>query len=436
MYRFLEDKMKTKIFMSLIALSMTFTGCYTSFATREYEEEEFGQMAQYAEPDSMIVYEDEDGNLDTVYVYAENSKEFSTEPVQNLTVVNQYYDNSGYLYGGYYAYPRVYSVRSPYYCWDPYWCDPFYYDYYCSPYYVGLYVGVSYSCGYYSGGYYYPSKERYRTQTSHWTSLRNNDSQRTVSRTTGEKSRDAYRNLSVASRSSGSPSVLSKGADLDRDLQKISEKQRRIQVASSNSGGVRKANLEYSRTIKGKNGEAQKVSTNSNKKMSSRKVIKREAINQTDPKRTVKNTSTYSSTTKRKRVYSEVLNRSSYGKRKNESASGNISNSRKSSTKTYNSQPPNRSPVPNKSETRSNYRSNTSRSSNSSSYYNSSSSKSSRSSYSGSSSGSSSRSSYSGSSSGSSSRSSYSPPPSSSSRGSASSSSSRGGSTRSSGRRR
>ena len=62
--------MKTRIILSLIALSFSFVGCYTSFSAREYEEETYGQVDENAPVDSMIVFEDEDGNLDTVYLYA------------------------------------------------------------------------------------------------------------------------------------------------------------------------------------------------------------------------------------------------------------------------------------------------------------------------------------------------------------------------------
>lgn len=435
MYRFLEDKMKTKILLSLIALSFTSVGCYTSFSTREYEEEDFGQIEESIDADSMIVYEDENGNLDTVYTYAENYEEYPQEPVQNLTVVNQYYNDNGCWFGGFYGVSRFYYPSS-YYCYDPYWYDPYCYSPYYAPLYVGIYVGGNYYVDHYSGGSYYPSEERYRRQTSHWTSLRNNDSGRRVSRTTGDKSRDAYRGLSVASRGVSSNGLLSKGSNLDRDLEKISTSQNRTQLASLNDGGIRDAGLSYTQTKKVKNSEVQKVSTKSVKQSqsSTRKVVKREAINQSNQKRTAKNSASYKNTN-RSRTYREVQNRTSYGKRKNTSTNRNkVYNNGNSKSSVQNSEAKSSS-----SSKRSSYRSNSSKSNKSSSYYsNRSSSKSSGKSYSGGSSRSSSKSSYSGSSSRSSSRSSYSKPSSgSSSRNSGTRSSSRGGSSRSSsGKRR
>ena len=55
--------MKTRIILSLIALSFSFVGCYTSFAAREYEEESFGQIEETAPADTMLVFEDENGKM-------------------------------------------------------------------------------------------------------------------------------------------------------------------------------------------------------------------------------------------------------------------------------------------------------------------------------------------------------------------------------------
>jgi len=418
--------MKTKILFSLIAISFSFVGCYTSFAAREYEEDTFGQTEENAQADSMIVFEDESGNLDTVYLYAGNYEEVTEEPVPSATVINNYYDYNECWFGGFYGYPRFYYPVSYYSCYDPYYYDPYCYDYY-RPYYGGnIYVSTDLYVGHYSGGnYYIPSTVRYRTQQSHWTNLRNNDGGRKTSR----KSRDSYRNL-VASNNTRSAGVLSKGIDIDRDIR---NSQKRTKLASLNDGGIRKADLGFKERIINTNNEIKRASVKSTKSNNPRRVVKREAVKQTRPKRTQNKSNYTRQNTSRKRTYTEIQKKSSYGKRKNSSVNNaQKNNSRKSSTKSNSgNKRSNKSYSSNRakkqSNSRSSYNSNSSRRSNkpSSSYSsNSSSSKSSaRSSYSGSSSRSSSRSSYSGSSSRSSSKSSG-------------SSNSRSSSSRSSGRKR
>ncbi len=419
--------MKTRIILSLIALSFSFVGCYTSFAAREYEEETYGQVEENAPVDSMIVFEDENGNLDTVYLYAENYAEVNEEPVQDVTVINNYYDDGGCWFGGFYGSPRFYHPVSYYSYYDPYYYDPFWYDYYQPyPYYGGnVFIYGDLYVGHYNGYNYYPSAERYRTSQSHWTNLRNNDGGRSTTR----KSRDSYRDLPVVSRTGGN-SILGKGINLDRDMKNINVSKRRTELASLNDGGIRKANLEITDRVLRKDNEVKRASTKSEKTTKTRKIVKRESVDQTKPKRTSSKSKYTRQNTSRKRAYTEIQKRSSYGKRKNKSYQSKRTKNLKEVKSSSNN-------------SRSNYKpkssSNSNRSSRSS--YTGNKSSSSRSSYSGSSSrSSSSKSSYSGSSSrSSSSRSSYSKPSSSSSSRSSSARSSgsrSSGSSRSSGKRR
>ena len=419
--------MKTRILLSLFAITFSFAGCYTSFAAREYEEESFGQIEETAPADTMLVFEDENGKLDTVYLYAEEDTRISEEPIQDVTVVNNYYDDRGCWFGGFYGFPRFYYPVAYYSYYDPFWHDPYYYDYYRPyPYYGGsVYVYRDLYVGHYNGYSYYPSAERYRTPQSHWTNLRNNDGGRSISR----KSRDSYRDLPVASRANGN-NILGKGIDLDGEMSTIRTSRNKTELASLHGGGIRKANLEGTERITQKEDEPKRVATKTNKTEKSRKIVKREAVKQAKPKSASSKSRYTRQNTSKKREYSKIQNRSSYSKRKNSSSQKSRINNQKEVRSSSNN-------------TRSSYKpkssGSSSKSSQSRSSYSGNKSSSSRSSYSGSSSKSSSRSSYSGSSNrSSSSRSSYSrPSSSSSSRSSSSKSSSRSSSSsRGSGKRR
>lgn len=437
--------MKTRILILLTALGFSLGGCYTSFASREYEEESFGQVeespavdAMTEQPDSMIVFQDKDGKLDTVYLYTGNYTEGNDNPAEDVTIVNNYYDggaDDGFIVGGFFGFPTFYAPV-PYYGWyNPYFYDPFYCNYY-PPYYSyygpSIYVYGDYYAGYNDGGTYYPSEERYRSNKSHWTNLRNNDGGRRVSR----KSRDSYRTLPVAGRT-GENGVLGKGINLDREMERVSTSHRRTELASLNKGGIRKANLEVSERAVNRRNDAKAVSSRSSKP---RKIVRREAVQQSKPKRTSREAKYSRQNTSRKRTYTRIQNKSSYGKRKNRTykksynrntREATSSSKRSGSSKSYKRQrrPGSSSKSYNSNPSRSSYKSNSSRRSRSSSSSYKGSRSYSRSSYSGSSGRSSSRSSYSGSSSRSSSRSSYSRPSSHSSSRSSSgrSSSSRGG---------
>ncbi|VAX25799.1 hypothetical protein MNBD_IGNAVI01-2876 [hydrothermal vent metagenome] len=442
--------MKTRILIILTALAFSLGGCYTSFATREYEEETFGQVEESPtvdsmtdQPDSMIVFQDEDGNLDTVYLYTGNDTEVNDKPAEEVTIVNNYYDgggDDGFMVGGFFGFPTFYAPVPFYSYYNPYFYDPFYWNYY-PPYYSyygpSIYVYGDYYAGYYNGGTYYPSEERYRSNQSHWTNLRNNDGGRRVSR----KSRDSYRTLPVASRG-GANEILNNRINLDREMRKISTSPRKTELASLNKGGIRKANLEVSERAINRKSDAKAVSSRYSK---TRKVVKRESVKQSKPKRTSREAKYSRQNTNRKRTYIRIQNKSSYGKRKNKTYRKSYSNSRtreatssskrSGSSKSYKRQRTTRSSgkAYNSNSSRSSYKSNSSRRSRSSSSSYKGSRSPSRSSYSGSSSRSSSRSSYRGSSSRSSSRSSYSRP---SSHSSSRSSSGRSSSSRSGGRRR
>ncbi|MDA3861521.1 MAG: hypothetical protein PF445_09875, partial [Melioribacteraceae bacterium] len=160
-------------FWVLALIGISFTGCYTSFTPREYEEESYGQFDEnYYESPEVVEYYYSLGFLE---------EEYYDEAPQEITIINNYPPEWGWDY-----YAPVY-VSVGYSSWGRYY-DPFY-DPYCSPYYTPYYRpyysgGYVYGDSYYSGGYgnnYYPSDVRYRND-KHWTSLRNNGGRHTANR--------------------------------------------------------------------------------------------------------------------------------------------------------------------------------------------------------------------------------------------------------------
>ena len=79
------------ILIALIAI--TFTGCYTSFAPRDYEEESFGQMDNfYYDSSEVAMYDDS-----SEYYYPEEEIYYS-DPIQEVTVINNYGPDWGWGY--------------------------------------------------------------------------------------------------------------------------------------------------------------------------------------------------------------------------------------------------------------------------------------------------------------------------------------------------
>ena len=408
----MEDKMKTRILILLTALGFSLGGCYTSFASREYEEDSFGQIEESQsldnmneQPDSMIVFQDENGNLDTVYLYTGNYTEVNDNPVEEVTIINNYYDDDvddGFMVGGFFGFPAFYAPVPYYNSWyNPYFYDPFYCDYY-PPYYgptFYVYGDMYVGSGYYDIDPYYPSDERYRANQSHWTNLRNNDGGRKVSR----KSRDSYRTLPVASRTS-EIDILGKGINLDREMQRSSTSGRRTELASLNNGGIRQASYDITERELYKNRSREKTVSSRTSTKTNRRIVKREAIKQSKPKRTASKSKYTRQNTSRKRAYTEIQRKSSYSKRKNRSYRNSYNRSkqevkgssrRSTASRSYNRQRTSRSSGKSysPSSSRSSYKSNSSRRSSSS--YSGSRSSSRSKSYSSPSSRSSSRSSYS-----------------------------------------
>ncbi len=192
----------------VVLIGISLTGCYTSFAPRDYEEDSYGQFDNdYYDSEEVIV------NSDTSEFYYPEELYYD-DTYQGLTLINYYGNDWGWGYNSSF-YPSFYTLYGYY--------DPFYNPYY-SPYYYPYYGhhhghgGNYYIYGdYYSGyGYYnYPSSVRYRTNRRHWTSLRNNGGRSVVTR-----SRDVTRQRTPSREINNRDEFRPvKGLNLDRDLQ-------------------------------------------------------------------------------------------------------------------------------------------------------------------------------------------------------------------------
>ena len=190
--------MKNKLWI-IVLVGISFTGCYTSFAPRDYEEETYGNLE-----DAYYDSDEYDSDYDTLDYYDE---EYMYENRQDITIINNYPSEWGWDY-----YSPVY-VTGRYNYWGAYY-SPFYdpyYDPYYRPYYSSYIYWDSYYGPYYSNNYY-PSDTRYRNK-SHWTSLRNSGGRTSVTR-----GRDV-RNDSQAGLSKRNDDFRDvRGFDLDREL--------------------------------------------------------------------------------------------------------------------------------------------------------------------------------------------------------------------------
>lgn len=222
-------------YLLIALLAISFTGCYTSFVPRDYEEESFGSFDQnyndnYDENYNDIYYDSNEvvADIDSMDYYDE---EYLYEDPQQITIINNYPNEWGWDY-----YPRVYVNNGFSHCgfYDPFYdafCGPYYYPYY-RPYYSGVYLyGDVYYDSYYGGSSYYPSEVRYRRNRSHWTSLRNNGGRNTSSR-----ERDINRGTLSKTDSRNSDTREARGFDLDKDLRVTRSSGTSSSSATRNSG--------------------------------------------------------------------------------------------------------------------------------------------------------------------------------------------------------
>jgi len=366
----MEDVMTNRFWM-LALMAISFTGCYTSFTPREYEQESYGQYDEnyYESPETAAYYDSLDF-LDEEYLY---------DDPQEITIINNYPPEWGWDY-----YSPVY-VSVGYSPWGRYY-DPFY-DSYCSPYYTPYYrpyySGIYVYGDYYYGGYgssYYPSDTKYRNNTRHWTSLRNNGGRHVANR-----GREASRGTSTGrSNTQFSDNIIAKGFDLDRDLRVTRTTGRSGSSTVTRTTGLRTASIRksgeiktadrktdiyrrrISKTTKDKIVRKDRIRTS---KSESQRVTKRSQVSS----RTKKSSSTKN---RSKRVYSSnnTSKRSSDASRsyhrpstRSSNRSSNVSQSTrnsKSTSQSYSS--PSRSSSRNSSSTRSSYSGNSGSSSRSS----------------------------------------------------------------------
>ncbi len=327
-------------FLIIALLAFSFTGCYTSFSPRDYEEESYGQMneSSYGAPE-VAEY------IDSSEYYS--TEEYYDEPIGGVTVINNYVPDWGwgyepYSYSSFGFYPS-YGFYNSYY-------DPF-----CTPYYTPYYGGnvFVYGDAYFGGGYYgdvspYPSPVRYRTNTSHWTGLRNSGG-RSIATTRSRKETTTGRTTHESQTRNNFLTV--RGVNLDRDLE-VSRIASRDGVARSSATKTRSDNGR--RVVKRTTDlERRRIRTgrNNSKIVKSNKSSHEQRVTQSKkPTKRVRNRTT--SNKRSKRVYSSKK-------------SGRKSNSRKSSSSSY--YKPSKKSSSNSSRSSSPQRSSVSRSSHSSS---------------------------------------------------------------------
>ena len=312
-------------FLIIALLALSFTGCYTSFSPRDSEEESYGQMNEsyYGAPE--------------VAEYIDSSEYYTTEYYDDqpggVTVINNYAPDWGwgyepYSYSSFGFYPS-YGFYSSYY-------DPF-----CTPYYTPYYGGnvFVYGDAYFGGGYYggispYPSPVRYRTNTSHWTSLRNTGG-RSVSTTRSRGRATVGRRTSESQTRNDFLAV--RGVDLDRDLD-VSRIASRDGV--SRSSATRTRNNNGTRVAKRTTDlERRRISTSRNNSKVVRSNKKSHVQRVTQSKKPTKRVRNRATSQKRsKRVYSSK--RSGQSRSSNKSSSSSYykpSRKSSSSSSSYNS---------------------------------------------------------------------------------------------------
>jgi len=369
-------------FLVLALIAITFTGCYTSFAPRDYEEDSYGQMDNYYYDSSEVAM-----NIDSTEYYYPEEEYYYDDPLQEVAVINNYGPDWGW---GYYS-PLYSGIYTSYGCYDPFY-DPYYYPS-CYPYYRPYY-GHGYGSfyggyGYGSGYTNYPSSVRYRTNRSHWTSLRNNGGRSVVTR-----GRDTNRGGGTLNKDLPTRDNLRtvKGFDLDRDLQ--------VSKIASNSRSSNKSGLRTAGYTRDSNSRRQvKRTTDLERRRIPKNPQSKEAINKSD----IPNEKRVQRVTKKSRANNNKSTSKRSMRAYSSTRDSKSKNSSRTSSRTYYN-PPSRSSK--NSNVSSSSRSSNSRSSGYSSSRNTSRSSSSRSSVSRSSGSSSSRSSVSRSSGSSSSRSS------------------------------
>ena len=304
-------------FWILALLAISFTGCYTSFAPRDYEQESYGNFNEdyYNSPEIVSNYDSLDF-LDEEYFY---------EEPQEITIVNNYPPEWAWDY-----YSPVY-VSANYGYWGGFY-DPYYgpnYGSYYPPYYGGniCVYGDAYFGGSYYGGYgnsYYPSQTRNRKNRSHWTSLRNNGGRRVanVSRDRGTNGNTSRGNTDKRDRETYQAKEI-RGFDLDKDL-RVARNSGNSSSSKNRDTGIRTASIRKSseaktarrtsdldrRRVTNKTKEQVKRTTSRTKRSNeSRRVTKRTTVSNS-------NRSAKTSQTRSKRIYS------SSGTSKNRNSSG------------------------------------------------------------------------------------------------------------------
>ncbi len=358
--------MKNGLWIFVLFVAISFTGCYTSFSPRDAESEAYGKLSKgfYDSPDIASAYDSLDfEEYGSVEEYPQNDND--------VTVVNNYYGDSWDsppLYYNDYSFSGGFGFYGAYY-------DPFYSSYYSPfhtvyyPNYASSYINVYgdayfgwYSPNYYGGRYFSPSPVRYRTYqvaSSYNTgsSLRNTRGRTTLSR------RSRNTSGGMVSRTGNYASVNSasrlKGFDLDRDLvvtkrvnnsEKISGSLRNAGITKTdNARSVSKRSTSLSRRrIAGEKGYrilASRSSSRAAKRTYGRthpQSVKNKKVNKSRSKRTYSSSRSSGSRNSSSRSYyrppSRSSNRtpsvsgSSRGSRSGRSYSGSRSPSRSSSS--------------------------------------------------------------------------------------------------------
>ncbi|MBU0473469.1 MAG: hypothetical protein KKF62_04845 [Bacteroidetes bacterium] len=297
-YDNIAKMMKNRLWI-IPLFSLSLTGCYTSFVPRDYEQESYGNLGYYsdeinADNDSLEYYDDSSEYYDD---------EYAGEDEENITIINNYspgwgwdnypvYINTGFNYCGFY---------DPFY--DPYW-GPYYYPYY-NPYYGGnIYV---YGDAYWGSGgsWYYPSQTKYRTERSHWTSLRNNGGRVSTSR---DRNSDV-----VTDKRTGTRVNETRNFDLDRDLRVTRSSGSSVSSSTSKNNRLKTAVIRKDgevRTTARKTTDLEKRridSKNINKDVEREKIVTKKSSSQTVTKKAnvqYKTRSNSSTQNRSKRVYS------------------------------------------------------------------------------------------------------------------------------------
>ncbi len=209
---------------------LTFAGCYTQFATRDYQEriysnESGDDYTRYGDEsyDDTTYYEDDQSGYDESETVIENNYYFGGYPTYRRYYWGYYPSVSVGIYWGH-------SYYDPF-CWDPFywsawypgWCSPFYY----TPVYVSYYPWYYYYPGYYyshwdNGGGIYRERNRDRY------ALRNNDGLRNSFVSRGNLTRTNDRSITGDSRGLRDRDLLRDNKLRDRNRTALNERDRVI----------------------------------------------------------------------------------------------------------------------------------------------------------------------------------------------------------------